>query len=256
MNIRFFLKRALYRDICFFILLIFFSRLGFSQKGDPALTEIWNPVPPVISPGKNAGDAPSDAIILFKAVKDTANWMHVTGKPFGWQVKDDFFTVKPGAGSIETRDQFGSCQLHIEWKTPSAVSGEGQGRGNSGLFFMGRYELQILDSYQNATYVNGQAGSIYKQKPPFANACRPPGEWQSYDVIFTAPAFNPDSTLKSPAFITVFHNGVLIHNQFALWGQTRYIGIPKYQAHDEKAPLMLQDHGNEVSFRNIWIRQL
>jgi hypothetical protein len=165
-------------------------------------------------------------------------------------------TVVPGAGDIRTRRGFGDVQLHIEWRTPAEVSGEGQGRGNSGIFLMERYELQVLDSYENRTYANGQAGAIYKQHIPLVNASRRPGEWQSYDVVFTAPRFGADGTLLNPAYMTVFHNGVLIQNHVALRGPTRYIGEPSYEAHADRAALVLQDHGNPVSYRNIWLREI
>jgi hypothetical protein len=165
-------------------------------------------------------------------------------------------TAIKDAGDIRTKRGFGDCQLHIEWRTPAEVKGEGQGRGNSGVFLMGRYELQVLDSYNNSTYVNGQAGSMYKQYIPLVNVCRPPGEWQSYDVIFTAPQFNADSSLKSPARVTVLQNGVLVQNNVTLWGNTVNEGIPQYIMHPGKLPLVLQDHGDPVSYRNIWIREL
>ena len=165
-------------------------------------------------------------------------------------------TVVRGAGSIQTKKSFSDCQLHIEWRSPAVVKGEGQGRGNSGIFLMGRYELQVLDSYQNRTYSNGQAGSIYKQVAPLVNASRKPGEWQVYDIIFTAPRFNKDSTLKSQARITVIHNGVLVQNNTTIWGATEYIGIATNAWHPEKLPIALQDHGDAVSFRNVWIREL
>ncbi len=159
------------------------------------------------------------------------------------------------SGGIETKQKFGDFQLHIEWRTPAEVVGEGQGRGNSGIFMMGKYELQVLDSYVSKTYSNGQAGSIYKQGIPLVNACKGPGEWQTYDVIFMAPEFTEKGSLKSPASITVLHNGVLIQNNFIIKGPTEYNRIPKYEAHG-KGPLMLQDHGNPVSYRNIWVREL
>ncbi|GAC1443985.1 MAG: hypothetical protein NVSMB63_13100 [Sediminibacterium sp.] len=169
-------------------------------------------------------------------------------------------TVVKGSGNIATKQGFGSCQLHIEWREPAAIAGKSQTRGNSGIFLMGRYELQVLDSYQNPTYVNGQAGSIYKQHIPLVNACKKPGEWQSYEVIFTAPQFNPDGTLRSAARITVMQNGVLVQNNAEIRGGTVWIGQPVYKAHGDKEPLVLQDHGkdggNPVSFRNIWIREL
>lgn len=225
------------------------------QGGDPKLSEVWQPEPRVITPGKTALDAPSDAIILFNG-KDLSQWQSANGGDAKWRLKDDYVQVVPGAGTMQTKKAFGDCQLHIEWRTPDTVRGEGQGRGNSGIFLMGLYELQVLDNYRNRTYSNGQAGSIYKQSMPLVNVCRPPGEWQTYDVIFAAPRFNTDSTLKSPALITVLQNGVLVQNNFSLWGGTEYIGIPVYKMHAEKLPLTLQDHGNPVRFRNIWIREL
>ncbi len=226
------------------------------QQGDPKLTEIWTPVPRTIQPGKTAGDAPSDAIVLFGNKSDSINWMNKNGKLFNWNANDSCLTVVPFAGDLTTKQGFGDCQLHIEWKTPAVVLGEGQGRGNSGVFFMGRYELQVLDSYNNITYSNGQAGSIYKQHMPMVNVCRPPGEWQVYDVVFISPQFYNDGNLKSPARITVFQNGVLIQNNVDLWGAMQFIGVPKYEKHAAKEPLLLQDHHNPVSFRNIWVREL
>lgn len=227
-----------------------------AQDQQAKLTEVWSPVPPVVTPGRTAADAPSDAIVLFNG-KDFSNWEGSGAqKEVKWSLADNAMTVVRNAGGIQTRTAFGDCQLHIEWRTPAVVKGEGQGRGNSGIFFMGMYELQVLDSYNNTTYSNGQAGSIYKQHIPLKNASRGPGEWQTYDVIFTAPRFNPDSTLKSPARITVLHNGVLIQNDAHLFGSTEYIGIPSYKKHADKLPLSLQDHGDAVSYRNIWIREL
>ncbi len=184
------------------------------------------------------------------------NWLDKNNEPAKWKAEDNFMTVVPNAGEIHSKRSFGDCQLHIEWRTPSVVKGEGQGRGNSGIFFMSRYELQVLDSYNNTTYSNGQAGSIYKQHIPKANASRPPGEWQTYDILFTAPQFYADSSLKSAARITVFHNGVLVQNNVEIWGPTEYIGVPKYKMHAAKEPIALQDHGDLLSFRNIWVREL
>lgn len=234
---------------------LFCAGLKAQQRGDPSLTEIWHPVPKVVVPGKADANAPSDAVILFNG-KDGSQWQAKTGGPFNWKVDSGTLTVVPYAGDLQTKQGFGDCQLHIEWRTPVQVSGEGQGRGNSGVFLMGRYELQVLDSYNNLTYSNGQAGSIYKQHMPLVNVCRPPGEWQSYDVVFTAPKFNDDSTVKSAARMTVFQNGVLIQNNVELWGPMQFIGVPKYQKHSDKEPLLLQDHHNAVSYRNIWIRSL
>jgi hypothetical protein len=252
--------------------LIIFTDINAQQRGDPKLTEVWSPVPKVITAGKSvSNDAPSDAIILFREKKDTINWISKKGKPFNWKADDSTITVIPFAEDadyspeekqknavqgVQTKQSFGDCQLHIEWRTPAEVKGDGQGRGNSGVLFMGRYELQILDSYNNPTYSNGQAGSIYKQYMPMVNVSRPPGEWQSYDVIFIAPQFYPDSMVKSPARMTVFQNGVLIQNNVELWGSMQFIGISKYEMHAAKEPLLLQDHRNLVSFRNIWIREL
>jgi Domain of Unknown Function (DUF1080) len=235
-------------------LVLFTASVAYAQ-GDPKLTEVWNPVPRVVTPGKTPADPPADAIVLFNG-KDFSNWKSVEGSEITWKLENNAMTVSGKGGDIQSKQGFGDCQLHIEWRTPAEVKGNGQGRGNSGIFFMGHYELQVLDSYKNSTYSNGQAGSIYKQHIPLVNACRPPGEWQSYDVVFTAPRFNPDSTLKSPPRITVFQNGVLIQNNVGLWGNTVYIGIPKYDVHRDKEPLILQDHGNAVSYRNIWVRAL
>lgn len=229
----------------------------FSQeKGDPKATEVWEPVPKVITPV--AGNKPpSDAIVLFNG-KDLSQWQtEKDGSAAKWKVDEDgAMTVAKGTGNVQTKNGFGSCQLHIEWRTPAKVEGDGQGRGNSGIFLMGRYELQVLDSYNNTTYSNGQAGSIYKQHIPLVNASLKPGEWQEYDVIFTAPKFNADSAVVSPARITVLHNGVLVQNNVEIRGSTEYIGQPSYKAHADKMPLALQDHGNPTSFRNIWVREL
>jgi hypothetical protein len=230
------------------------SSFAFSQ-GDPKATEVWEPVPAIITPVVD-NKPPSDAIVLFNG-KDFSNWEGEKGKPVGWTLdKAGFMTVKKGTGGIQTKQQFGSCQLHVEWRTPTTIEGEGQGRGNSGIFLMGLYELQVLDSYGNVTYSNGQAGSIYKQRIPLVNASLKPGSWQVYDLVFTAPKFKEDGSLLSPAKFTVFHNGVLVQNNVELKGETVYIGQPEYKTKIEKGPLALQDHGNPVSFRNIWIREL
>ncbi|MGN7787504.1 3-keto-disaccharide hydrolase [Niabella sp. 22666] len=235
--------------------LLLLSIASLAQNKDPRLTEIWQPEPKIVSPGKTAADAPADAVVLFNG-KDLAEWQTEDGKPAKWKVESDAVTVVKGTGVIKTKRAFGDCQLHVEWRTPAEVKGEGQGRGNSGIFLMGLYELQVLDSYNNRTYSNGQAGSIYKQTAPLANASRKPGEWQTYDIIFTAPRFNKDSSVKSQGRITVLHNGVLVQNSTAIWGATQYIGIATNTWHKEKEPIVLQDHGDAVSFRNIWIREL
>ena len=231
---------------------------AFSQQtqGDPKKTEVWEPVPTMVAPGKTPTAAPADAIVLFDG-KNLNQWQAKKGGVAKWKLETDgAMTVVKGTGDIMTKQGFGSCQLHIEWRTPAKVESEGQGRGNSGIFLMGRYELQILDSYNNRTYSNGQAGSLYKQHIPLVNASKKPGEWQVYDVVFTAPSFFSDGNMATPAKFTVFHNGVLIQNNVELKGNTVYIGQPFYEAHSNKEPIILQDHGNPVSFRNIWIREL
>lgn len=204
--------------------------------------------PPVVDPGESNTDPPSDATILFDGT-DLSAWNNGEN----WTVKDG--TAITGKGVITTKQEFGDCQLHIEWSAPTPPKGSGQGRGNSGVFMMGRYELQVLDSYDNETYHDGQAGAIYKQSPPAVNAMRPPGEWNSYDVLWTAPRFSEDGKLQSPAYITVLHNGVLILNHFELKGDTPFIRPPQYNPHPPTGPITLQDHGNPVRFRNIWVRE-
>jgi hypothetical protein len=243
------------RHLLIFVLGVITSTMGFSQdKPAPETTEIWEPEPKIIKPGKTDSGPPSDAIILFDG-KNLDSWTDKDGKNATWTVADGAMTVAKGAGDIKTRQTFGDIQLHIEWRTPSKVEGDGQGRGNSGIFLSERYELQVLDSYNNRTYSNGQAGSIYKQSMPLVNASKGPGEWQSYDVVYRAPQFNGDGSLKSSGRITVFHNGVLIQNNTEIQGTTEYIGKPKVQAHG-KGSILLQDHGNPISFRNIWVREL
>lgn len=237
------------------LLISTFGAIAQTHIGDPKLTELWTPVPSIVTPGKTAQDAPSDAIVLFNG-KDLSGWNGEKGKTPGWMVSDGAVTVVKGSGMITSKQSFGDCQIHIEWRAPSVVKGEGQGRGNSGIFLMGKYELQVLDNYNNKTYSNGQAASIYKQLIPLANACREPGEWQTYDVVFTAPRFGSTGTLQSAARITVIHNGVLVQNNATLWGGTEYIGIPEYKPHGTKEPISLQDHGDAISFRNIWVREL
>ena len=231
---------------------------------DPKATEQWEPVPRVVAPGKQDGAPPSDAVVLFDG-HDLAQWeLSKDHAPAGWKVHDGVLTVDKASGNIQTKQRFKNYQLHLEWQVPRGVTGEGQARGNSGLFLASTgpvdegYEIQILDSWKNKTYVNGQAASIYKQKPPLVNAMRTPGEWQTYDVIWTAPVFAADGTLKSPAYVTLFHNGVLVQNHTELTGETFYIGKPKYTPYTE-APIKLQAHGDPsqpVSFRNIWVRPL
>jgi hypothetical protein len=230
----------------------------------PEETEVWQPVPKVVTPGANYGEPPSDAIVLFDG-KNEDEWVLVKDKtPANWVVSDGILTVNKAGGNIETRRKFKNYQLHIEWRIPATIQGTGQGRGNSGVFLASTglgddgYELQVLDAYQNSTYVNGMAGSMYKQSIPLANPARKPGEWQTYDVAWTAPTFNDDGSVKTPAYVTVFFNGVLVDNHFELQGQTLYIGKPFYKKYDT-APIKLQAHGDKsepLSFRNIWVREL
>jgi len=222
----------------------------------PEATEFYEPMPPVISSGKSTATPPADAIVLFDGTNLSSWEGERKGAVATWIVENGIMTVNPRTGGINTKQSFGDLQIHLEWRSPSQILGEGQGRGNSGIYIMGKYEVQILDSYENSTYTNGQAGSIYKQSPPLVNVTNAPGEWNTYDIIFTAPRFNEDGMVISPAKITALHNGVLVQNNFKLRGPTEYIGIPNYTAHDEKLPLQLQDHGNPVSFRNIWVREL
>ena len=224
---------------------------GFAQE--PEETEDWSRKPVMILPGLN-GSPPSDAIVLF----DGHNLDEWTGRfgPETWKLTDGAIEVIPGNGSLSTKRTFGSVQLHIEWKTPYEITGDGQDRGNSGIYLMSLYEIQVLDSWDNETYYNGQAGSIYKQHIPLVNASLPPSQWQSYDIIFTAPLFDENRELVSPAFFTVFHNGVLIQNHVEVQGPTLNSGTPQYEYHEPQMPLLLQDHGNKVRYRNIWIREL
>jgi len=194
--------------------------------------------------------------VLFDG-KDLSQWVSMDGSPTKWITRNGYMECVKGSGYIRTLQNFGDCQLHIEWATPTPAEGEGQGRGNSGVFFgMDRYEVQVLDSYQNKTYSDGSAGSVYGQYPPLVNACLPPGQWQVYDIIFNTPRFEMDGKPQAPARMTVLHNGVLIQNNVTLTGPTSWLERAPYQAHPEKQPLCLQDHGNPVRFRNIWVREL
>jgi len=221
---------------------------------EPEDTEFYEPVPPLVDADGGFIDPPSDAIILFDGT-DFSEWESANGGEVEWTLEDDAMTVTPRSGNIVTRDNFGSIQLYVEWKTPSEIVGDGQGRGNSGVFLQRRYEVQVLDSYENETYVNGMAGSIYKQYAPLVNAARPPGEWQNYNIIYEAPEFDDNDELLTPAYLTVFWNGVLIHHRAEVKGDTEYIGPADYSAHGDDG-IMLQDHGDLVSFRNIWVRKL
>ena len=243
--------------ICTFSLLAGLLSLSLpliAAEDDPKLTEVWEPEPAVVTPG--AGSAPpSDAIVLFDGTGLSA-WQHADDRDAEWSVAGGAMVVTPKSGDIQTRQGFGDVQLHIEWATPSMVEGEDQGRGNSGVFLQGLYEVQVLDSYNNRTYSNGQAASLYKQHIPMVNASRAPGEWQSYDIVFEAPRFSADGSVERPAYVTVFHNGVLVQNHVELEGATVYRGRPEYSAHPDRLPIMLQDHSNPVRYRNIWVREL
>ncbi|MFU8812707.1 MAG: DUF1080 domain-containing protein [Balneolaceae bacterium] len=240
----------------------------------PEFTEQWPAIEEYVEAAGVFTPPPSDAIVLFDGTNLDA-WQqapgyfpHMEGVPgylnelraadgdAPWRVENGVMTVVPGSGNIMTRQHFGSVHLHLEWRTPEEISGEGQGRGNSGVFLMGLYEIQVLDSWQNPTYGNGQAGAIYKQKPPRVNASRPPGEWQSYDIFFEAPYFDEEGQMIRPATITVLHNGILLHHRQELQGPTTFIGPSFYHPHPDRLPLGLQDHGDLVSFRNIWVREL
>jgi hypothetical protein len=218
------------------------------------------PVAPVIDPGAPStqaavGRPPSDAVVLFDG-SDLSRWVSADGKPAKWRVENGYMEVVPGTGELTTKDSFGDCQLHVEFSEPTPPTGESQGRGNSGVFLMGLYEIQVLDSYQNRTYADGQAAAVYGQYPPLVNASRPPGEWQSYDIIFHGPRFGSAGNVLRPARVTVLHNGVLVQDNVELTGPTAHQHRPPYQAHAEKLPLKLQEHHNPVRFRNLWIREL
>lgn len=245
--------------VIFITLLVFSININYTMAQDknemkPEETEVWEPVPQVVTPGSK-DQPPSDAVVLFNG-QDLSKWQNEEGNPSKWIVKDGYMTMGQSQENIQTKEEFGSIQLHIEWKAPEKVKGDGQGRGNSGVFLQKRFEVQVLDSYKNKTYSNGMAASVYKQHIPLVNAARKPGEWQTYDIIFIAPEFNSDGSLKSPARVTVLWNGILVHHDVELKGPTRYIGYPEYEAYDGKGPLLLQYHGNPVSFRNIWLRKL
>ena len=221
------------------------------------------PLPPVVAPGEPAGffAPPADAVVLFDGSEKalTENWTDSKGEPSGWKVVDGALESVKSAGNIQTKQSFGSCQLHVEWASPAKAEGDGQNRGNSGVFLMNTYELQVLDSYENATYADGQAGALYGRKKPLVNVCRKPGEWQSYDIIFHRPLFDAEGKVTRRATFTVLHNGVLIQDHTVLSGGTVWTGphaASEYKAHPDKLPIALQDHKNPVRFRNVWIRPL
>jgi len=238
--------------------------LAFAQVSDRkadlqkwAIHDESRPLPPVVDPGPAGppSPVPADAVVLFSG-KDLSAWTNGKGEPAMWKVENGYMEVAKGTGSIQTKQGFGDCQLHVEWATPSEVVGTSQGRGNSGVFLMNTYEVQILDCYDNITYADGMAAAIYGQYPPLVNACRKPGEWQTYDIVFRAPRFDTDGKLVWPARMTVFHNGILVQDNEELTGPTAHKARPPYAAHPDMLPISLQDHGNPTRFRNIWIRPL
>ena len=248
-----------------FLLLPLIQVTLFAQQKTPESTELYSPVPPVVTPG-DCNTPPSDAIILFNGT-NFDQWISNKGNAVPWSLVEGCMNVKPGSGDIITKRAFGDCQLHVEWRCPSVSDkteiGREQGFGNSGILLQSRYELQVFDSYNypvyhndKPIYTNGQAGSIYKQITPLVNACRRQGEWQTYDIIYQAPRFSENGRVAIPARITVIHNGILIINNGEIQGAMTYIGLPEYKAHGLKEPLSLQEHGDEVSYRNIWIREL
>ena len=249
-----FFRFALVGSFLFSAPLLFAQQYMKEGEYKPEDTEFYEPKVEKVTPGKN-DQPPSDATVLFGG-DDLSAWEAVKGGDAAWAVENEHFTVKPGAGAIKTKDDFGSFQLHIEWRSPQEIKGEGQGRGNSGIFLQGLYEVQVLDSYESKTYVNGQAGSIYKQHPPLVNATKPPSEWETYDIIYNAPQFDEkNGALLEPGYVTLLHNGIVVQNHSRLQGTTEYIGPPQWKAHGD-GPIVLQDHGNPVSYRNIWIRPL
>lgn len=224
----------------------------FAYAQDPAATEDWSRKPAMVTTGCKH-QAPSDAIVLFGKASDMSKW-DGRGGDAKWKTCGKTMMVN-GTGDIRTKEKFGDCQLHVEFRTPKKVVSEGQGRGNSGVYIQTLYEVQVLDSYDNETYYNGQAGSVYKQSVPLVNASKKPGKWQVYDIVFHAPRFAADGTVEKPATVTVMHNGILVQDHFELKGATTYAGVPRYEKHGDM-PLLLQDHGSKVRYRNLWVRKL
>lgn len=247
------MTRALLMAACLLAAAPAFAQTSGDPSRDPARTEVWTPVPATVA--TPPGGAPSDAIVLFDG-RDLSAWESEQGGRAPWSVADGALTVVPGSKGIRTKQRFCDIQLHVEWRTPTGTRGfEGQQRGNSGIFLQELYELQVLDSDNNPTYPNGQAGAIYKQAIPLVNASRAPGQWQAYDIIWKAPRFSQGGGLASPARMTVLHNGVLVQNDTVVAGKTEYIGAPSYAPHG-CAPILLQEHDSKVSYRNIWVRAL
>jgi len=232
----------------------------FLPDGKWRVHDSKRPHPKVIVPGtfstqEQPGKPPSDAVVLFDGT-DLSKWRDGKGNPPSWKVENGYMEVAGKGGSIFSREEFGDCQLHVEWCAPVPPKGDSQGRGNSGVIIMNQFEIQVLDSYENVTYADGQAAAIYGQYPPLVNACRPPGQWQVYDIAFTAPRWK-EGKLEAPAYVTVFHNGVLVHHHTAILGPVQHRNVAKYgSSGPSKGPLQLQDHGNPVRYRNIWYRPL
>ncbi|HEU4830101.1 MAG TPA: DUF1080 domain-containing protein [Gemmatimonadales bacterium] len=228
-----------------------------AQAADWPIHSMERPEPRPVKPAPVRPPAapPSDALVLF-AGGTLAAWEGQRGGPARWRATKDYFEVTPATGAIRTKAAFGDAQIHIEWRSPEPAAGEGQDRGNSGVFLMGRYEIQILDSYQNRTYADGQAGAMYGQYPPLVNASRPPGQWQTYDIVFRRPRFDANGALVSPARVTLLHNGVLVQDGVELTGPVAHGERPPYEPHADRLPLSLQDHGHRVQFRNVWVRNL
>ncbi len=243
------------------IAMLFTAMPDWAQTGTQwKIHDLNRPVPVVITPGTSSsqdapGKAPSDAIVLFDG-KDLSQWLNENNGAAKWKVENGYAEVVAKTGYIHTKKAFGDCQLHVEFSEPAPPKGESQGRGNSGVFLMGLYEIQVLDSYENKTYADGQAAALYGQYPPLVNASRPPGQWQSYDIVFHAPHFDQSGKLLRPARVTVFHNGVLVQDNVEIRGRTAIGDVPTYEAGPDKAALALQDHGDPVRYRNIWIREL
>lgn len=245
------------KRILLFLLTACCGQVAVAQITDPAATEFYEPVPPRVTATAVTTPPPSDAIVLLGPGADPKEWVsQKSGGPVEWTREGDALVVNPGKGFIRTRRTFGDVQLHVEWRSPNEPGKEGQGRGNSGVFFHERYEVQVLESHGSDTYTNGQAGSIYKENPPLVNATAPMGQWNSYDIVFTSPVFNDDGMVVRPAYFTVFHNGVLVQNHWEVKGTTAYIGLHKYTAHAPQGHIALQDHSNAVAYRNIWVREL
>jgi len=249
------------------LLAVLSALVGIAASGLPVQVDVkWTihdlsrPRPPIITSGtastqEKPGQPPSDATVLFDG-QDLSRWQTSKGEPAKWKVENGYFEVVPKTGNIQTKQAFGDCQLHVEWAAPVPAGGESQDRGNSGVYLMGLYEVQALDSYNSETYADGQAAAVYGQYPPLVNAARPPGQWQSYDIIFHGPRFDKNGKVLRPARMTVLHNGVLVQNNVELTGPTAHRQRPSYQVHPEQLPLMLQEHGHPVRFRNIWVREL